>query len=73
MPSRFLPAGRFHGDPTNKWAPNLVCLEALVADAGFSVSASDAWDDRALVWARVAEDPEEARIVAMDRGFRDVP
>lgn len=32
---RFFPGDELDGDPTNFWAPNTVCLRAMLHDAGF--------------------------------------
>ena len=32
---RFFPGSELEGDPTNWWAPNRVCMEAMLRDLGF--------------------------------------
>jgi tRNA (mo5U34)-methyltransferase len=71
--AQFLPSGRFHSDPTNKWVPNLTGLIALVEDAGFLVQRSALREDRGVVHAAVESDPEKMRIIELDRGLRDAP
>ena len=71
--AQFLPAGRFHSDPTNKWIPNLCGLVGLVEDAGFRAERSEIRGDRGLVRAEIETDPEKMRIIEMDRGLRDGP
>ena len=71
--AQFLPSGRFHRDPTNKWVPNLTGLIALVEDAGFLVQRSVLREDRGLVHAEVESNPEKMRIIELDRGLRDAP
>ena len=71
--AQFLPAGRFHSDPTNKWVPNLAGLIALVEDAGFHVPKSEIREDRGVVHATIESDPEKMRIIELDRGLRNAP
>lgn len=67
--AQFLPHGRFHRDWTNKWAPNLACLNALLEDAQFSPQESEIWGNRALVSAIVTDDPERRLRIDQDRGI----
>lgn len=67
--AQFLPFGRFHPDWTNKWSPNVACLQALVEDALFAVEDVQQWGDRALVRAAALHDPERLRRVELDRGL----
>jgi hypothetical protein len=71
--AQFLPVGRFHGDPTNKWVPNLSCLVGLVEDSGFRALRSENRGHRGLVQAEIEVDAEKERMIEMDRGLRDVP
>lgn len=66
--AQFLPYGRFHRDWTNKWVPNVACLEALLEDALFVPRACQTWGDRALLRADVG-DAEAVRVRReQDRG-----
>jgi tRNA (mo5U34)-methyltransferase len=56
--AQFLSSKRFHPDWTNKWAPNVSCLKALLEDALFQPTAEEVWGDRALIHARPVEDPD---------------
>jgi tRNA (mo5U34)-methyltransferase len=67
--AQFLPVGRYHSDPTNKWVPSMACLRALLEDARFAPGPSHAWGDRALVHARPVEDPKTQRWVDLDKGL----
>ena len=69
--AQFMPVNRFHSDPTNKWAPNLACLEALLGDAMFEPCRAELNGDRALVQARVIEDSPARRWLVLDRGLRE--
>jgi tRNA (mo5U34)-methyltransferase len=71
--AQFLPVGKFHRDPTNKWVPNVACLRALLADAMFAPGPTHAWGDRALVHARPVDDPTALRWVETDRGVLSRP
>lgn len=68
--AQFLPVRRFHGDPTNKWVPNVACLLALLEDAMFAPGPPHTWGDRALVHARPIESPTALRWVELDRGLQ---
>jgi tRNA (mo5U34)-methyltransferase len=68
--AQFLPVRRFHGDPTNKWVPNVACLLALLEDAMFAPGPPHTWGDRALVHARPIESPAALRWVELDRGLQ---
>jgi tRNA (mo5U34)-methyltransferase len=67
--AQFLPVGRYHSDPTNKWVPSMACLRALLEEAQFAPGPSRAWGDRALVHARPVEDPKTQRWVDLDKGL----
>ena len=67
--AQFLPVGRYHSDPTNKWVPSMACLRALLEEAQFAPGPSLAWGDRALVHARPVEDPKTQRWVDLDKGL----
>jgi tRNA (mo5U34)-methyltransferase len=68
--AQFLPVGRFHPDPTNKWVPNVAGLRALLAEAGFLPRAAHTWAERALVHAVPDDHSEASRWAALDRGRR---
>jgi tRNA (mo5U34)-methyltransferase len=68
--AQFLPAGLLHSDATNKWVPNVACLRALVADAGFNPGPATVWGDRALVHATPSDAAESLRWNALDSGLR---
>lgn len=68
--AQFLPVGRFHGDATNKWVPNVAGLRALVEDAAFAVTSVSTWGDRALLRARPDPASPALRWLALDRGLR---
>ena len=70
---QFLPAYRFCDDGTNKWSPNVEALKAMVEDSGFRAERVEVWGDRALMWARVVEEPELDWLRTMDAGSRNVP
>lgn len=67
--AQFLVANRFHPDWTNKWSPNVACLKALLEDALFAPTAVEVWGERALVHARVVEDPGLSRRAQLDAGL----
>lgn len=71
--AQFLPFGRFHPDWTNKWSPNVACLQALVEDALFTVEDVRQWGDRALVRATALDNPERLRRIELDRGLEPSP
>lgn len=71
--AQFLPMGRYHGDVTNKWSPNVEGLCAMIEDAGYAVDSHVTAQDRALVRAHAVNDPELIRHNEMDQGYRDVP
>ncbi|MDF1756575.1 MAG: methyltransferase domain-containing protein [Verrucomicrobiales bacterium] len=52
---QFLFADTFRNDGTNKWAPNLSCLKAMVREARFEVLACESRGDRAYVHAEAVE------------------
>lgn len=52
----FLPGGSLRGDRTNKWAPNLAGLVAVVEECLFRVRRSEAEGDRAYLSAVAVED-----------------
>lgn len=56
---------RLHGDPTNWWAPNLACVEALLRASGFRVLARIA--DECYLCEPRALDPAEAAEVDDER------
>jgi tRNA (mo5U34)-methyltransferase len=66
--AQFLPRGRFHRDWTNKWVPNVACLEALVEDAIFAPEETQTWGSRALVRAVATEEYARRVRVEQDRG-----
>jgi tRNA (mo5U34)-methyltransferase len=68
--AQFLPVGRFHSDSTNKWVPNIACLQALLEDALFAPGPVRSWGDRALIHARPVDDPRTERWVQLDRGLQ---
>lgn len=59
--AQFLPRGRFHPDWTNKWVPNIACLQALLEDAQFAPQEIQAWGSRTLVRA-IAVEGKDARV-----------
>ncbi len=68
--AQFLPVGQFHADATNKWVPNLACLQALLQESLFAPCSARSYGDRALIHARPVEDPKVERWVQLDRGLR---
>ncbi len=48
---RYYEGGSLADDPTNFWAPNAACVEAILRDCGFLIKASHRWGDRLLVEA----------------------
>jgi tRNA (mo5U34)-methyltransferase len=67
--AQFLPYGKLHRDWTNKWAPNVACLRALIEDAQFAPEVLSTWGDRALVRALITEDSELRRRKEHDSGM----
>ena len=67
--AQFLSYGRFHEDWTNKWSPNVACLEALLEDALFEPQRRRTWPGRALVRATVTSREELRFRAAQDRGI----
>jgi tRNA (mo5U34)-methyltransferase len=67
--AQFLPSDDYHEDWTNRWNPNLACLQAMVEDALFDVVATQTWGDRALVKATISTDPERMARHAVDSSF----
>jgi tRNA (mo5U34)-methyltransferase len=68
--AQFLPVGRYHSDPTNKWVPNAAGLRALLADALFDPGPARTWGDRALVHARPIDDAKMQRWIELDKGLQ---
>ena len=62
----FLPGGSLRGDGTNKWAPNLAGLEAVVEECLFRVERTLAEGDRAYLRAVAVEEPRRAFFRALD-------
>lgn len=69
-----IPAARYyvgdslHGDWTNFWSPNILCVRAMMNDAGFDVAHDQTWGDRAFVEGVAMNSPLQARKMAAAYG-----
>jgi tRNA (mo5U34)-methyltransferase len=66
--AQFLPYGRFHPDASNKWAPNVACVRALLEDALFTVEDVHVWPGRVLTRAAVADSQDGRWRITTDAG-----
>jgi tRNA (mo5U34)-methyltransferase len=62
----YLPRDSMHGDATNKWAPNLAGLTAVVEDCLYRVARTGVTGDRGWVRAVAIEDRKLAFFRALD-------
>ena len=53
--ARYLQSNSKGGDWTNFWAPNRLCLQGMLLDAGFAMTRHQAWGDRILMVSDVIE------------------
>lgn len=67
---RYFPRGSLHGDETNKWAPNVAGLRALLEDCQLLVEEVTVMGDRALVRARGVTDRRLEYYRKLDAGAR---
>ena len=65
---QFYPGDALHGDATNYWAPNLACLEAMLAEANFRVVARKITDARALLRCQVTHDERRTYLLGIAQG-----
>jgi tRNA (mo5U34)-methyltransferase len=54
---QFYPGGALNNDPTNVWAPNEVCLGAMLEESGFQVSSQLRIGQRGIAFAERKDDP----------------
>lgn len=55
---QFFPGKSFHGDATNKWAPNLAGLRAVLPECGYEVLETARHETRGYARCRAVVDPE---------------
>jgi tRNA (mo5U34)-methyltransferase len=67
---QFYPDVSLHGDPTNYWAPNLACLEQMLAETNFSITTRKLLGARAIVQCRAIEDARREYFMGIARGSR---
>jgi tRNA (mo5U34)-methyltransferase len=53
---QFLPGESLNADPTNFWAPNTRCVDAMLQEAGFTLEMTTRAGNRTIVHARAAGD-----------------
>jgi len=53
---QFCPGESLNADPTNYWAPNTRCLEAMMLEASFAVDATTRVGNRTIVHAQASTD-----------------
>lgn len=53
---QFYPGKTLANDPTNYWAPNLICLEAMLAECGFATTSRHLHGARGIVNCHVTDD-----------------
>jgi tRNA (mo5U34)-methyltransferase len=54
---QFFPGAALNNDRTNYWGPNLVCLEAMLAECGFVVVSRTLLGHRGILNCTVQDDP----------------
>jgi tRNA (mo5U34)-methyltransferase len=59
---------RYSGDPTNWWAPNRACVEAMLRSAGFMIDAHP--EEEVFICRRVEREPDGYGAVYPARGSR---
>jgi tRNA (mo5U34)-methyltransferase len=65
---QFYPGDALCGDPTNYWAPNLACLEGMLAEANFRVLTRSVTGARALLRCAVTHDERRAYFLRIAQG-----
>lgn len=55
---QFYPGRILNNDPTNVWAPNEVCLAAMLEESGFAVASQLRLGQRGIAFAERKDDPE---------------
>ena len=65
---QFLPGESLNADPTNFWAPNTRCVEAMLREAGFSIELTTRVGNRTIVHARTGGDDKQVYHRRIARG-----
>jgi tRNA (mo5U34)-methyltransferase len=65
---QFFPRDTLNKDATNKWAPNMAGLKALVEEASFGVMATDVYSTRGFLYAQALEDDKLTFFRTLDSG-----
>lgn len=64
---QFYPADVLKRDYTNFWAPNLMCLERMLVESGFSIVRKSLRGDRAIVQSRRGPEPRKSYYAQLAR------
>jgi tRNA (mo5U34)-methyltransferase len=66
---QFLPGKSLNNDPTNYWAPNMKCLEAMLTESMFEILEKQIYGDRAVIECRAIYDAELDTYTRISRGM----
>jgi tRNA (mo5U34)-methyltransferase len=67
--ARYYRSDTLHGDFTNFWSPNLLCVTDMLHDAAFDVTQTETWGDRCLAIGTASEDPSRRHKLAIGYGL----
>ncbi len=66
---QFYPSGSLNNDPTNYWAPNVICMEMMLIESNFMVLNKGTFGQRAFFECRTSGDEERTYQSQIARGL----